>query len=92
MGSNPAKLVVPLMPKPKMPAIPAMPALPNIATQPVVMPPAAPQDSPTAQAGNAVAGAKAIGTSQGMNNTNLTGPQGLRLLEDQTQPRSLLGL
>ena len=82
MGAKPKTIQVPVPV-----AMPAVAALP-----PAVMPPAAPQDSPTAQAGNAVAGAKAIGASQGMNNTNLTGPGGLRTLEDPNKPRTLLGL
>lgn len=79
--------------KPKMPAVPPMPT-PVAATAaslpPAVMPPATPQESPTAN--RRTDAARALGASQGMNNTNLTGPQGLRLLDDQTQPRSLLGL
>jgi hypothetical protein len=84
MGSKPKLIPVPALPAPSPAAVAALP--------PAIMPPAAPQASPTAQAGNATTRAAALGASQGLNNTNLTGPRGIRFLEDQTQPRSLLGL
>lgn len=87
MGFKPKSIAVPPVELP-----PPAPTVPPALPAPVASPPA-PQTSPSTQEGNAVARrAAALGASQGFNNTNLTGAQGIRFLEEETKPRTLLGL